>query len=251
MQASGAVATRALLCSVFCVCHALGGRTECVHRTLTHKRNSHREPFVPGLYAEVSFNPATKMAVMGFVPVWWNHEGQPLVPFDVIMPGTKRPDYVLVNNLMRPPHADNINTIFDLKFPGDSWQKGQLEAYVKLCRNVEEISLAKCDGCGLVGRRVPWRARKRLFDDMIDELMKFFQSLPPALLPSPTPAPAPVAGWSLPKPSPEAQVVMLAVGLLSAGAGVVARNPQLIAGGATAAGAALWGLLGDDDEVEQ
>lgn len=232
MQASSSAVVEKLLCEALCVCLYQGGRTECVHRFTSYPTRDHRMPFVPGLYPEVSYSPATGEAILSDKPVWWDHQGEPKVPLAnyysklvVWLMGTKRPDYVLVRNVMRPPHAANLDTIFELKFPGDGLSIEQAYSYMDLCRKLVIINAERCH-CER-GRPLP--LRRHWVDKAVDDLMRF----------------------PLMRPSTETQLVMIAVGLVSMAGGAVGKQPHLIMGGATATAAGLWGLLGNEGPKEQ
>lgn len=60
--------------------------------------------------------------------------------------GSSRPDVVAVNDTSKPPTIDNIEGIYEFKFPGDSWGDTQKDRYQQIAgkRNLEEISESTC-----------------------------------------------------------------------------------------------------------
>ncbi len=65
-------------------------------------------------------------------------------------PPTRRPDITAVKDPRRPPTQDNIDRIYEMKFKGDEWGKGQRSSYNDIAggrKKVQEITEEDCN-CG-------------------------------------------------------------------------------------------------------
>lgn len=62
----------------------------------------------------------------------------------------RRPDVIIVKDPTQPPIQENIKNVVEIKFPGDTWGRGQKESYITIAGNgtkLEELEPKKC-GCG-------------------------------------------------------------------------------------------------------
>lgn len=165
LQAAGMESDRDILCEVVCFCSFSGregGKTACVRRTLAapirHRGDRVWDPAAPATgtmvaYVEVPFTRGPPAApVMSDVPSrrLRDSKGAPLLlPKGDLqpIPGTLRPDIVVVNDPTRPPTPDNIKDIYEVKFPPDDWGATQFEDYQTITgREAIELTPQKC-GC--------------------------------------------------------------------------------------------------------
>lgn len=73
----------------------------------------------------------------------------PPQPAKVTPKGSRIPDVVIVKNVNLPPTQDNIQQIYEIKFPPDDWTEGQKADYGLIAGDapVDKIGPDDC-GCG-------------------------------------------------------------------------------------------------------
>ncbi len=149
------VAEDAVLCKAICFCNQNPDRSstgaklkqQCVSSNLkaADQALGGRSPLKP----EVSYNVATTPPTL--LPA------SP-VPDDPDLPGNtgpgyqrRRPDVVVVDDVSKPPTADNVSRIVEIKFPGDALRPGQLAAYQKIAGGPDKVSVMGPADCGCGG----------------------------------------------------------------------------------------------------
>ena len=70
------------------------------------------------------------------------------LPAQKILPTIRIPDIVFTEAPGQQPTTNNIDMIYDIKFPGDRWRDGQFDDYVKIAggdtRKVQELNPTNC-----------------------------------------------------------------------------------------------------------
>ncbi len=209
LQAAGMETDKDILCEVVCFCNWRGGATACVRNVLATPvwRGGVRcwdpRPGVPGypaVYVEVPYRPGNPPTpVMTTVPSQTRKDaaGHPLpLPWGdrPAIPGTRRPDIVVVKDPTKPPTRDNIKDVYDVKFPPDDWGEGQFAAYRRIAgKDPIELSPSKCHCKGKQRpKEVPVPIRRMVEEPTKQEDPKKQENPNPPGLPADPPVPVPV-----------------------------------------------------------
>lgn len=228
LQPTGQQTDKEMLCEVVCACNFRGGKTACVCATLAtpvyHRgvRCWDPRPAMPGypaVYVEVPFrmgNPPTP--IMTNVPSKTRKDasGNPLpLPWGDLppIPGTRRPDIVVVKDPSKPPTRDNIKGIYEVKFPPDDWGPGQREAYKRI-GGTEPIKISP-EECKCRSRKLPKYAPVPVPLQGPSEEPKKEQPPEPRPIPIEPPVPAPM---ELPSVEPAVKgILAVLLGILLGG----------------------------------
>lgn len=176
-----------LLCEIMCLCNVPGLKTACARRLLASRKGRCWDPRIPGVYVEASYqmDPPRLVPSKETSDRWKNSKGDPMpLPLDSWPPsGSKRPDVVVARDKSKPPEPGNIEAIYEFKFKGDSWRKGQRDAYKEIARKdkaeVIEIkpndpkdpnSCPACSGFNLTDEFTEWA--KKLLQDLVEDYLK-------------------------------------------------------------------------------
>jgi hypothetical protein len=103
----------------------------------------------------------------------------------------RRPDVVVVNDPSRPPTQDNIKSVVEIKFPGDTLSRGQRSAYAQIAGDSSKVAVLGPDTCGCSesGEQTQTRPTESAVADDFEEGARTLLrgGLPPVLPPFPIP----------------------------------------------------------------
>ena len=179
-----------IMCYLLCKCDR-GGRGRCVARYLANSRwgGYAWDPKYRGIWVEPSYDLGPPPSLI-HSPLYSRNQDDghgnplPLPRGDRDPPaGSARPDVVVAKDKDAPPEFGNVEAVYEFKFDGDKWQKGQLRAYKKIANGapVFEVSSATCPRCA----RLDWWVPRIPWDDL----------LPFSPLPIPFPVPSVAVPW--------------------------------------------------------
>jgi hypothetical protein len=60
----------------------------------------------------------------------------------------RRPDVVVVRNSSLPPTQDNLKSVVEVKFPGDTFSAAQRDAYERIAGSADKVEEMAPDSCG-------------------------------------------------------------------------------------------------------
>lgn len=142
---------RRALCELFCCCMD-SGRQACVENVL-YKADGYNK-FKGYFKPEVSYRDGAPIMSGGTRP-WY-----PTPKFPKYPTGSRRPDVVVVKNPDLPPSLDNIQKVYEMKFPGDRYSnvegpdgKTQWQAYQDLFGNEIDKEAMDAKSCNCEERK--------------------------------------------------------------------------------------------------
>ena len=165
-------ADKKVLCSAICFCKNTPGvgkdgrslKQSCVSNRLGEldKILQHRSPFKPEVNYDMTKEPPAPIMdsgvdtkahdwLPGFIKKWWDTpdaEGNQRPPFKAGRGMVRRPDVVIVKDPSKPPTQDNIKQVVEIKFPPDTMDVKQDEAYRRIAGDrtkLVEMGPEDCD----------------------------------------------------------------------------------------------------------
>lgn len=156
-----------VLCTAICKCKNTPGvgkdgrslKQVCVSAQLRALDASlqHRSPYKPEINYDMTKEPPEPIMdstietkghdwLPGWLKKWWPEDPE-RPPFKPGRGLVRRPDVIIVEDPTKPPTQDNIKKVVEIKFPPDTMDERQEEAYRRIAGDAEVVTMTpdKCD----------------------------------------------------------------------------------------------------------
>jgi hypothetical protein len=202
---------RQMLCSAICKCDAMPTigaagqnlKQQCVSGRLkaADALGGNQSPYKAEINYDMSREPPAPIMDSGiatkahaYLPGWiQKYWPGGLSRYEPGIGNIRRPDVVVVNDPSRPPTQDNIKSVVEIKFPGDTLSRGQRSAYAQIAGDASKVAVLGPDTCGCTqnGEQTQTRPTESpIPDDLGDSARTILRGGMP-----PVPPPFPIPGF--------------------------------------------------------
>ncbi|MCS3395416.1 VRR-NUC domain-containing protein [Burkholderia thailandensis] len=200
---------RQALCSAICKCNSMPTigasgqnlKQQCVSGRLkvADALSGHQSPYKAEINYDMTRDPPAPIMDSGvltkahdFLPGWIQKYWPGGLPgYKPGVGNIRRPDVVVVNDPSLPPTQDNLKSVVEVKFPGDTFSDMQRNAYERIAGDPAKVAVLgpeKC-GCGNESQQQQTApSTSSAIDDLTEGARTILRNGPPPIIP-PTPVP--------------------------------------------------------------